>query len=369
MICVVFISFALLLSGAAFAAQNNGDSYKSLEAQAVAASNQGDVSKALNLFKRELQWLMSQARLAEAGAIYCALGEVYQVHGDFPSAEAHYKQGLHLLKENAPPADFRTVAALDDLGWLYVTWGKLDEASRLIGEARVLAERLRANDPGLIRHLDTQAAYLVVIGKYSDAEKSWNRALAIGQLVFGPDSPEYDTILIHFGQACDLSRDYDAAAEFFRRYISIEDRLPHGASPSRAVAAGELGHVYTELHKFDEARRWFEDSLMNSNAVDMPLVYSMIVSYYGDYFMATSQWRDAETQYRKALAIQERVLGDNHAVAASMILLAKALRKLHGKAEAKRLETRAQQILVDEKFPAAQQTVDVLALRHENRAE
>lgn len=367
MLFFVFISLALISTGAAFAGPDTRLSDKSLEAQAVDASNKGDLDDAIHLYGNELKQLLAKGRFADAGTIYCALGEAYQVHGNFPSAEADYKQGLTLLKKYADPGDLRTVAALDDLGWIYVTWGRLNDASRLLDEARHLSEKAKTNDPALIRHLDTQAAYLVVIGKYSQAEKVWNRALAIGQLVYGPDAAEYDTILIHFGQACDLSGDYNSAADLFRRYISIEDRIAGGPGSSRSVAAGELGHVYTELHKYEEARRWFEDALASSKETDMPLVYSMIVSYYGDYFMATSQWREAESQYRKALAIQERVLGDNHAVAASMILLAKALRRQHGKAEAKRLETRAQEILVAEKSPSQQQTVDVLALRHEER--
>jgi hypothetical protein len=69
-------------------------------------------------------------------------------------------------------------------------------------------------------------------------------------------------------------------------------------------------------------------------------------------------------QYREALNLQQRVLGKNNAVAASMISLSKALKKLHLKDQARQLVAQAKAIAASEKTPLRDQTVDVLALRH-----
>jgi tetratricopeptide (TPR) repeat protein len=82
-------------------------------------------------------------------------------------------------------------------------------------------------------------------------------AMEIGAAAFGPDSGQYDNVLLHFGQAAALNGDYEDAAKTFRRFLDIESRVSTTSNISTAVAKGELAHIYTELHKFPEAQRWF----------------------------------------------------------------------------------------------------------------
>ena len=91
----------------------------------------------------------------------------------------------------------------------------------------------------------------------------------------------------------------------------------------------------------------------------------MILSYLGDSSMAQGDWESAQSQYRQALRIQESVLGENNVVAESMLSLAKALKKLNLKGEAKDLAGRAKAILAAGKNPFTSNTVDVMALRRQ----
>jgi hypothetical protein len=59
-----------------------------------------------------------------------------------------------------------------------------------------------AEDLLLIRHLDTQGCVAGRNRQALGAQRNWNRALEIVKLNYGPDSPEYDNILVHFAQAC-----------------------------------------------------------------------------------------------------------------------------------------------------------------------
>jgi tetratricopeptide (TPR) repeat protein len=323
--------------------------------------------EARQLYLQKANLLLANGKQAEAGANYIELGEITQVHGLLPAAEAIYKKGIGLLKRSEQPNDPRLVIALDDLGWLYITWGRVLDGARLLDQARSKADLVQPDDPRLIRHLDTQAAYLLVEGKYSEAEKSWTQALDIGKMNYGPDSPEYDSILVHYGQGSEIMGDYKNAEQLFQRYLAIEDRQPPAEPSARAVAAGELARIYTELHKYSQAQSWFNTatSIMNLDPDHAPLARSIILSYLGDYYMAQGEWFKAQAPYRDALSIQQKVLGDNRAVAASMMSLSNALKKLHLKDEAKDLVKRAQAILsVQQKQnPLADETVDVMALR------
>jgi tetratricopeptide (TPR) repeat protein len=310
--------------------------------------------------------LLAKGRPTEAGAVYMELGEDAQVHGSFSTAEVDFKKGLDLLQRYVQPNDLRLVTAMDDLGWLYMTWGKAVEGSRLMDLAWAKANGAEPNAPLLIRHLDSHAAYQMIKGRYSEAQKDWNRAIEIGRLNFGPDGPEYDSVFLHFGQASALSGDYDVAAQMLRLYLEIEDRVSSTWSTTQAIAAAELGHVYVHLHKLPEARPWFEKAagVFQNVPDDSPLVRSLVLSYLGDYYMAQQDWNNAQLQYRQALNLQRSVLGENQAVAASMIALSRALTKLHRKDEAKNLVARAKAIIAAKSDPLEGQTVDVLALRH-----
>jgi tetratricopeptide (TPR) repeat protein len=364
---VVCLFTLFVFSGSAFA-QAGENSARDLQLKAARAAELGNYDDARKLYLQAVDKLLSNDRQAEAGTIYTQLGEVAQIHGSFPTAEATFKKSIDLLTRYAQPNDLRLGGALDDLGWLYVTWGRLADGSRFLDQARTLADRAQPNDPSLIRHFDTQAAYLTVIGKYSEAQRDWNRALEIGEANYGPDGPEYDSILVHSGQASALRGNYEAAAGMFRRYLDIDERISKIPTPSRAVAAAELAHAYAQLHKFSEARTWFDEAagIFNSNPDGAPLIQSMLFSYLGDFYMARADWSNAQLQYRKALSIQQRVLGENRAVAACMISLSNALKKLRLKDEAKDLVARAKAIVSAQQNNALRAgTVDVMALRRQ----
>ncbi len=358
---------ALSLSTASTRVENNANAVRDLQAKADHAFSVGNYDDARKYFVQELNLLVAKGEQARAGDVYIQLGEMNQIHGAFSTAESNYKSGLDLLKRYARPSDLRLVGAWDDLGWLYITWGRFLEGSRLLDLAQAKAEAAPPKDPNLIRHLDTQAAYQTVIGRYSEARRDWNRALEIGKSNYGPDGLQYANIFVHLGQASALNGDYDVALEMLRRYIEMERRGSSVATTERAVAAAELGHVYAQLHKFSQARPWFDDAIgiFNSNSGQAPLVHSMVLSYLGDYYMAQNDWRNAELQYREALSIQQKVLGDNRAVAVSMMALAQALKKLHFKDEAKDLTARAKAIIAADQNPPVNQTVDVTALRRQ----
>lgn len=311
-----------------------------------------------------------QVSPAAGGEAYLDLGEILQVHGAFSAAESTYKKAMALLAHSTAPDDLHRVIGMDDLGWLYLTWGRLRDGSRLMDEARTRAERVPSENVLLIRHFDTQAAYNLVIGRYSEANKNWNRALDIGRINFGTDSPKYADILLHIAQGNSISGDYKLAEQTLLHYLTIESPAISSTPVGLAVAQGELGHVCVQLRKFSEAQSWFDQALhvFETHPDAAPLARSMVLSYQGDLSMAQGDWTAAQLQYREALRIQQKVLGEGNVVAESMLSLSKALRKLHLKDQAKQLAARAKAILSARRDPAQEDTVDVMALRRQSRS-
>lgn len=363
MAIIIGVFSLLLLNGNALV-QASVAPARLLDKSAAGDAEAGKYDQAVGLYTKELNLLLASGKRPEAGAIYIDLAEIDHVRGTFPLAESNYKRGIDLLRHYAP-RDARLVRALDGLGWLYVTWGRNFEALRTMDQAHQAGERAQMSTVALLSHLDTQAAYLCVTNRYSEAQREWKRALDVKDANYGSDSAIYDVLLLHYGQASAIYHDYDQAQQLFRRYIAIEDRNSAGPSISRAAAEAELGHVNVSLHKLAEAQQWFDQAMTIFNRApdEAPLVFSMALSYGGDLYMAKKSWSAAEGLYRRALAIREKVLGDNHASAVCMMSLSAALQKLHRKQEAKALLARANTIMTTEKNPLQSQTVDVLALR------
>ena len=103
---------------------------------------------------RHLQTKITEGKQVDAAGVYAKLGELTQIHGAFAAAETSLEKSIDLLNRYAPPNDLHLVTALDDLGWLYITWGKYVDGSRIMDLARTKAEGAQPNDPSLIRHLD-----------------------------------------------------------------------------------------------------------------------------------------------------------------------------------------------------------------------
>jgi tetratricopeptide (TPR) repeat protein len=341
--------------------------FEDLHNMAVLSSDAGLEDDAETYYEAELKALQRHGQGAEAGAVYVDLGEQEQLAGRFSKAEAEYTRALAAFQGSTHAADSRKVTALDDLGWLYITWGRLNDGARLLDRAQAQAEQdTRISPPILIRHLDTQAAYRLLLGQYTEAERLWQRALKIGNDYYGSQAHEYDNLLVHFGQACVRMGDYGAAQEMFERYLRIESRSSRLPREQNAIVLGELAHLFTIQHKYSEAEPLLKQSLAMIQQLTgkAPLSRSLLFTYYGDYFMAQNKFDDAAQDYEQALGLQRQVLGDTRVAASSMELLSKALRKMRRKreakewmAEARKIQTRQPDLL------AAQDIVDVRSLR------
>jgi tetratricopeptide (TPR) repeat protein len=341
-----------------------------LRSMAVINRHMGRYQEAKKYYRRELEVLQNTGNQIAAGAANGSIAEILEIEGAFDEAETSYKNAVELLDRYAGPTDVRTAAALNGMAWLYTLWGRTSKASQFVEKASAAAERaLAPDDPRLIDFLDVRASFLSTTGKYSEAERVWKRALQIGGKAYPHDDSRYDEVFLHLGQAYSVVQDYRPAEEMFRRFLAI-DRPRAGADAAiRAVATAELARIYMEQRRFVDAEPLFSKSvqMIESERNHVPVAYSLIRSYFGDYYMARSKWSEAETQYRSALKLREAMLGEDAPdVAASMLSLSKALGKLHRKKEAEQYQAQAASIVASQKNPAYRgDTVDVRAFRQQ----
>jgi tetratricopeptide (TPR) repeat protein len=111
---------------------------------------------------------------AELGAMWEMLAAEYQAAADFPKAEDAYNRSLHLLKD-VPEARPLYAATLDNLGSLYLIFGRVDEAESVRKQALAIQQKLgnpaalgaievRVADIAVARHQFKKAEHFALLG-------------------------------------------------------------------------------------------------------------------------------------------------------------------------------------------------------------
>lgn len=116
--------------------------------------------------------------------VYFAMGNVYLKMKDYANAEKEYLKSIEL----GPLPDF-----YNNLSWLYLEQGKIDEARKAVNEAVAMSEPEK-----VYIYLDTLGVALMNAGEYADAEESFRKA---ADSVPGLNSKAYIAI---YGHLADL---------------------------------------------------------------------------------------------------------------------------------------------------------------------
>lgn len=193
-----------------------------LQSLGVLYSEAGRYADAEKHFQLEVDVLEGGGNQSAIGRAYMSMAGVRQLEGAFAGAETSYKKAIDAF-DLAGLNDKEEALALNGLGWLYTLWGKTGEADRFLQKAWNAAKKtLAPDDPSLIRFLDSQASYLTMVGKYSEAEKLWTRALQIGDKAYVGEESRFGEVFLHLGQLYAVLQDYESAEKMFRRFLALD---------------------------------------------------------------------------------------------------------------------------------------------------
>ncbi len=329
----------------------------------------GDFPAAKELYLRVLTvlTLLGQSESALGGSTLLKLGGILQLQGSLSEAEQVYNRAIQLLQKRSTDDTLLGADALCHLATLYITKTRYEDASRLLARATAIAEKtVPPGDPRLITFLDLEASLLAQTGKYTEAEKKWLVALSIAERNYKNRVLEYSGLLLHLGQMYSAIDDYPAATMMLRRCLEAET-TSESDPRTQAITMSLLADVYTKQRKIDEAEPLAVKSIdvAGKACSTVPLTCSMIHSTLAEYYQAKSQWAHAEQEFRSAMELR-LIATHNDPVSADLIIsLARVLRKLKRKQEAKSYQVQAEQILESNKavLLSRAQTVDVRAFR------
>jgi CHAT domain-containing protein/tetratricopeptide (TPR) repeat protein len=216
--------------------------------------------------------LAADKRFASPAQLATALNNLaYQckVQGDYPRAEALYREALTIQRKAFPaeryPEQQRTVAVgLHNLGIVLHLQGELDRAEEVLRESMALKRKLLPNGHATVATtLDHLGAVLTAQRKYREAESCSLEALGIYRKVFAEErflagSLQVAACVTNLGHLKELQGDYGPAEAYYREAVSIfrkrypAERFPRG-HPELATGLHNLSVMLQLQDKLAEA--------------------------------------------------------------------------------------------------------------------
>jgi serine/threonine-protein kinase len=279
------------------------------------------------------------------------LGRLKGFRFDYEGMRDFTERALRIREDR--PSDPALAETLSQLAGTFKAVGNLSKA-RELGERAVAVEE-RSGGANLHKWLANLAAVEMDLGDFDRARSLLERALAIGLRREGRADAQVDVILLDLAAVFRAQEEYSRALPLFEQALAIDERAFGRQSIAVAYGLAEMGELSFAMgdhaRAIDLSRRSIE-TVERLKGPDHPGLASPL-AYQGRVLLAEGRAREALPLFDRALRIYERAFPDEgHAEIATILVdRARATRALEGPAAAEPLFRRAlaiqRRVLVD----------------------
>ncbi len=247
---------------------------------------------------------------------YLALGRSYYELSNLGDAERVIREGL----KATPTSDEEYVARLEShMGVILEAKGDLGGALQYTQRALKIGERLYGPDHPIVAvRANNIGQILQDKGDLGGALQYTQRALKIDEKVYGPDNPDLAVELNNIGQILKDKGNLDGALQYTRRALKIDEKVYGPDHPIVAVKANNIGAILQDKGELDGALQYSHRALKIDEKVygpDHPIV-ARDDNNIGLILKAKGDLNSALQYVKRALKIDEKVYGpDHHSVA------------------------------------------------------
>jgi tetratricopeptide (TPR) repeat protein len=234
------------------------------------------------------------------------------------------------------------------------TW---DECSALLPHALAAAghsEELEVAHESTGRLLNQTGLYLRGRAEFSEAKSVHERALEIGEKVYGPDHPNVAKTIKNLGGVLREMGDFDGARKCYERALKICDKALGSDHPNVAIIINSLSLVLQDMGDLEDAKEHLEQALKIDEEVYGPYhpAVARDTNNLGIVWWSMSDLKGAKEHLERALKIDENVMGVDHSkVSTAVNNLAWVSREMGGFDGAKKYYERALEIREKEYGP------------------
>ena len=377
------------------------DHYSTAQVQndlAAALYYQSKFTEAESLYKRALAtFTVESGHLADRAVTLGNLGSLYREQRRIADAEAVYEQGFEMFRMPGVVNDMVKAVILSDYGMLEKLKGNAAAARKAFDECLAIRERtLPPGHPQLLMTWNALADFeygggqfaraeelfrktvstcdaspnlkddRVCAGAYNglaltlgargmddEAQRYFERALAIFERNFGADHPRVAAVLNNMGTLADGRGDLKRAEKYMQRALDMWVRLFGPEHPDVASARSNLASVYLKRKQFGKAESLYQSALAVDEKVFGPAHEKVAVDLnnLAALYNNAKRFDEAEQCFDRAAAIYEKMPNQAEMLYAALLANRAAMRVNRGLLEeAVPLYRRALDIY--EKYPA-----------------
>ena len=260
------------------------------------------------------------------------LGGIMLQLAAYPNAQELLESSLQLRRRHAPDDHLAIGQSLLDLGALSSDQKKSEQALDLLREARRELELVDGPEGRLVLAgvFDEIGNVSQDLGRFNEAEKSYQRALKLRQVELGPEAKEVADTLNNLASLSWRLGNLAEAGQRFEEILAIYERL-QAEDHHLAAVLSNLGLVYRGQGAFEEAEASFLRALeisRRSLGEDHPQVGSVLFSL-GRLHLYQNRLEEAATRFEQSLRIRRRAFGlEHYECGRSLIWLGEAQRGL-----------------------------------------
>lgn len=195
--------------------------------------------------------LQQSKQLEEALRLTTSAVDLY-AEGKFDDAASPAKRALQIREKILNADDKLVVNAVLNLAEIQWARERTSEAKLLFERALQSYERMPGGDANMIKVLDRLALLNYQMGKPDETEKSYQRALAVGEKLYAIDSSGMASLIFNLAEFYQFEGDYTKAEPLYRRVIAMREKSAAGKE-SMAEARDRYACLLRKAQRVQEA--------------------------------------------------------------------------------------------------------------------
>lgn len=244
---------------------------------------------------------------APLSRIYNNLGNLYLYTARYQEAEDCFKKSEKVSDKNF------MYAPVNNLVLLNLAWGKFDKAEEYLKRAKKLTKRVTNSSKPF--YLNNLAKYERLRGNYKNADSYYKEALAILKKSVGEKHVYYTYALNDQAELYREQSKFKEAETIARKVLKIRQATFGEGNPLVPASMDFLAKVLADQGKYSEARTFSDKAIEIFNELfDNQENYFTAQAKHtsGNILRQQGKYAEAENVIREALAIEKRILGQNH---------------------------------------------------------
>jgi serine/threonine protein kinase/Tfp pilus assembly protein PilF len=285
--------------------------------------------------------------------------------GDLPGAEAPLQDALSEAQTEFGASSHEMGKALGALGQLRYKQSQLGPAKDLYTRALAILEASHAPATEIAALLDNLGHVYTVQHQWTQAKRSYERALEVDRRILGDDTPRVATHLHNLAVVAQNLGDLQHAEALYRDAIARLERTDGSQHPETAGARGNYGLLLQREGRFAEAEPLLRSALGVALDVYGPDNYNTAYARVslGMLLHDEGNLKGAESEYRQALEVYGKTLPPDHLYRASALMYLARLMVDRGRpGEALALSEQSLKILAQAAPPSSPSTAQAHAI-------